>query len=285
MTDITSIINILNEIKNRIDSDVLEIYNLAAQSHVGVSFKLPMYTAQCDAVGTLNILEAIRTLGMIKQVKFYNAATSELFGNVLQSPQNETTPFNPVSPYAIAKQYAFYMTKNYREAYGLFACNGILFNHESKRRGFNFITKKICMELGKIVRGEKQYMEVGNLNALRDWGHSKDYVRAMWMILQQHYPEDFVVGTGRNYSVRQFIEISMKMVDIDIFWEGEGVNELGLCAKTGKVLVKINPKYFRPCEVETLLCDPTKITREVGWKPEISFRDMICEMVNDELDR
>ncbi len=283
LTDITSLCNILHKIKKKIGNNILEIYHLAAQSHVGISFKIPIYTAQCDALGTLNLLEAIRMTELFNQSKLYNAATSELYGNVLQTPQNEMTPFNPVSPYSIAKQYAFYMIKNYRQAYKYFCCSGILFNHESERRGFNFVTRKITLEIGKIMRKEKDYMELGNLNAKRDWGHAKDYVKAMWLMLQKDTPKDYVVGTGKQYSVRYFVECAFKCVDIDIIWEGEELNEVGKNEKTGQILVKINPKYYRPCEVDTLLSDPIKAIIELKWKREISFREMIKKMVENDL--
>jgi len=283
LTDMSSLINVLTKIKKEIGDERLEVFHLAAQSHVGISFEIPIYTAQCDAIGTLNVLEAVRMAGMMEQVRFYNAATSELFGRVLQTPQSEKTPFNPVSPYAIAKQYAFYMVKNYREAHNMFACSGILFNHESERRGFNFVTRKITLECGKIMRKEKEYMELGNLNAKRDWGHSKDYVRAMWLMLQTDEPIDYVIGTGKQHSVRYFVECSFKAVGVEIVWEGEELNEVGKNKQTGQIVVKINPKYYRPCEVETLLADPTKAQKELKWKPEISVEEMVERMVKNDL--
>ena len=226
-------------------------------------------------------LEAIR---LVKpDTKFYQASSSEMFGKVRETPQNEKTPFNPVSPYAIAKQYAFYMIKNYREAYNMFACSGILFNHESERRGFNFVTRKITLEVGKIMRKEKEYMELGNLNARRDWGHSKDYVIAMWKMLQKDTPTDYVIGTGKQHSVRYFVECSFKVVNVEIEWEGEGLNEVGKNKDNGKVVVKINPRYYRPCEVQSLLSDPKKGMVELDWKPEISFEQMIERMVKNDL--
>jgi GDPmannose 4,6-dehydratase len=278
VTDIASLNTVLFKIKKEIEDNQLEIYHLAAQSHVKISFEMPIYTSQCNAIGTLNLLESIRSLDMKDQVKLYNAATSELYGNVLQVPQNETTPFNPVSPYAIAKQYAFYMIKNYRESYGMFCCSGILFNHESPRRGFNFVTRKITLELGKIMRGEIEYMELGNLDSLRDWGHSKDYVRAMWKMLQQDIPKDYVIGTGKQHSVRYFVECAFKVVNKEIKWSGKGLKEVGKF-KDGQIVVKINPHYFRPVEVNTLLSDPTKSRNELDWYPEISFEEMVRDMV------
>jgi len=283
LTDMTSLCNVLHKIKKQIGDSRLEIYHLAAQSHVGISFEIPIYTAQCDAMGTLHLLEAVRMTDMLSQSRLYNAATSELYGRVLQTPQNEKTPFNPVSPYSIAKQYAFYMVRNYREAYNMFCCSGILFNHESERRGFNFVTRKITLEVGKIMRKEKEYMELGNLDAKRDWGHSKDYVRAMWKMLQQETPVDYVIGTGKQHSVRYFVECAFKCVDVEIEWEGKELNEVGKNKATGQIIVKINPRYFRPCEVETLLADPTKAKKELKWQPEISFEEMVSRMVKHDL--
>lgn len=283
LTDITSLCNVLYKIKKELGDNILEIYHLAAQSHVGISFEIPIYTAQCDAIGTLNLLEAIRMNDLFKQSKLYNAATSELYGEVLETPQNEMTPFNPVSPYSIAKQYAFYMVKNYRQAYNYFCCSGILFNHESERRGFNFVTRKITLEVGKIMRKEKQFMELGNLDAKRDWGHSKDYVYAMWLMLQNDSPKDYVVGTGKQYSVRYFVECAFKVVNVEIEWEGTGLNEIGRNKETKQIIVKINPRYYRPCEVETLLSDPKKAMIELKWKRKITFEDMIKRMVLNDL--
>lgn len=283
LTDITSLCNVLYKIKKELDNNILEIYHLGAQSHVGISFEIPIYTAQCDAMGTLNLLEAIRMTDLFKQSKLYNAATSELYGDVLETPQNEMTPFNPVSPYSIAKQYAFYMVKNYRQAYNYFCCSGILFNHESERRGFNFVTRKITLEIGKIMRKEKEYMELGNLDAKRDWGHSKDYCKAMWLMLQKDVPKDYVVGSGKQYSVRYFVECAFKIVNVEIEWEGTGLDEVGKNKETKQTLVKINPKYYRPCEVETLLADPKKAIIELKWKREISFEEMIKRMVLNDL--
>ncbi len=285
MTDLTSLINILTKIKKQIGDSRLEIFHLAAQSHVSISFEIPIYTAQVDAMGTLHLLESVRMTDMIKQVRLYNAATSELYGDVLEMPQNEMTPFNPVSPYSIAKQYAFYMIRNYRDAHNMFCCSGILFNHESERRGFNFVTRKITLEVGKIMRGEKQYMELGNLNAKRDWGHAKDYVRAMWLMLQKSTPKDYVIGSGKQYSVRYFVECAFKVVKKEIEWEGEGLEEVGKFKDNGQVVVKINPRYFRPCEVETLLADPKKGQIELKWRPEISFEELVERMVKADLTK
>jgi GDPmannose 4,6-dehydratase len=283
VTDISSISNVLFKIKKIIGENTLEVYHLAAQSHVKISFEMPIYTANCDAIGTLNMLEAFRMNDLMEQIRFYNAATSELFGEVLETPQNENTPFNPRSPYAIAKQYAFYMVKNYREAYNIFACSGILFNHESERRGFNFVTRKITLEVGKIYRGEKDFMELGNLDSKRDWGYSRDYCLAMWKMLQQNEPKDYVIGTGEQYTVRYFVEIAFKIANIDIVWEGEGINEIGRDKKTNKIIVKINPKYFRPTEVKTLLADPKKGMKELDWKLKVSFEEMVKKMVLNDL--
>lgn len=283
LTDMTSLCNVLHKIKKQIGDERLEIFHLAAQSHVGISFEIPIYTAQCDAMGTLHLLEAVRMTDMVEQVRLYNAATSELYGRVLESPQNEMTPFNPVSPYSIAKQYAFYMVRNYRDAHNMFACSGILFNHESERRGFNFVTRKITLEVGKIMRKEKEFMELGNLNALRDWGHSKDYVIAMWKMLQKDTPKDYVIGTGKQHSVRYFVECAFKVVNVEIEWQGEELNEVGKNKETGKIVVKINPRFHRPCEVETLLADPKKGMIELNWKPEISFEQLVERMVKNDL--
>ncbi len=283
VTDLTNLCNILRKIKKVIGSKRLEIYHLAAQSHVKVSFELPVYTAQVDAIGTLNLLEAIKMNDMTKQVRLYNAATSELFGKVLETPQSEKTQFNPVSPYSVAKQYAYYMIKNYREAYDLYACSGILFNHCSERRGFNFVTRKITLEVGKIMRNEKQYMELGNINSLRDWGYSVDYVRAMWLMLQQETPDDFVIGTGTQYTVRYFVECAFKVVDKEIIWEGDGINEIGRFKDTKQIVVKINPKYYRPLEVATLLADPTKAKTKLQWEPKVTFEELVEKMVRNDL--
>uniref|UniRef100_A0A6C0J4U3 GDP-mannose 4,6-dehydratase n=1 Tax=viral metagenome TaxID=1070528 RepID=A0A6C0J4U3_9ZZZZ len=283
LTDLTSLCNVLHKIKKVIGSNRLEIYHLAAQSHVGISFEIPIYTAHCDAVGTLHLLEAIKMTDMLEQSRLYNAATSELFGEVLQTPQNEMTPFNPVSPYAIAKQYGFYMIKNYREAYNMFACSGILFNHESERRGFNFVTRKITLGIGKIMKNEIQYIELGNIDALRDWGHAKDYIKAMFLMLQKDTPVDYVIGSGKQHSVRDFVECAFKVINKEIEWTGKGVDEIGRFKDTGQIVIKINPIYYRPCEVNTLLSDPQKGMVELKWKPEISFIQMVESMVKNDI--
>ena len=258
-----------------------EIYNLGAQSHVAVSFESPEYTADVDAMGTLRILEAIRILGLEKKARFYQASTSELYGQVQETPQKETTPFYPRSPYAVAKPYAYGTTVNYREAYGIYACNGILFNHESPRRGETFVTRKITRGLANISQGLEDCLYMGNIDALRDWGHAKDYVRLQWMMLQQDTPDDFVIATGKQYSVRQFIEWTATALGMQVRWEGEGVNEVGYA--DGKVIVRIDPRYFRPTEVETLLGDPTKAKQKLGWTPEITAQQMCAEMVAADL--
>ena len=258
-----------------------EIYNLGAQSHVAVSFESPEYTADVDAMGTLRILEAIRILGLEKKTRFYQASTSELYGLVQETPQKETTPFYPRSPYAVAKLYAYWITVNYREAYGIYACNGILFNHESPRRGETFVTRKITRGLANISQGLEDCLYMGNIDALRDWGHAKDYVRMQWMMLQQEKPEDFVIATGVQYSVRQFIEWTAKELGISLRWEGFGVEEVGFW--DDKPIVRIDTRYFRPTEVETLLGDPTKAKEKLGWVPEITAREMCAEMVAEDL--
>ena len=258
-----------------------EIYNLGAQSHVAVSFESPEYTADVDAIGTLRLLEAIRILGLEKKTRFYQASTSELYGLVQEIPQKETTPFYPRSPYAAAKMYAYWITVNYREAYGMYACNGILFNHESPRRGETFVTRKITRGLANISQGLEDCLYMGNIDALRDWGHAKDYVRMQWMMLQQDQAEDFVIATGVQYSVRQFIEWTAEELGMTIRWEGEGVNEVGYW--NDKPTVKIDPRYFRPTEVETLLGDPSKAKQILGWVPEITAQEMCAEMVASDL--
>ena len=258
-----------------------EIYNLGAQSHVAVSFESPEYTADVDALGTLRLLEAIRILGLEKKTRFYQASTSELYGLVQETPQKETTPFYPRSPYAVAKMYAYWITVNYREAYGLYACNGILFNHESPRRGETFVTRKITRGLANISQGLDDCLYMGNIDALRDWGHAKDYVRMQWMMLQQDTPEDFVIATGKQYSVRQFIEWTAQELRMELRWQGQGVEEVGYWGD--KPIVKIDPRYFRPAEVETLLGDPTKATQTLGWVPEITAQEMCREMVANDL--
>ena len=270
-----------------------EIYNLGAQSHVAVSFESPEYTADVDAIGTLRLLEAIRILGLEKKTRFYQASTSELYGLVQEIPQKETTPFYPRSPYAAAKMYAYWITVNYREAYGMYACNGILFNHESPRRGETFVTRKITRGLANIAQGLESCIYMGNLDALRDWGHAKDYVRMQWMMLQQDLPDDFVIATGVQFSVRQFIEWSAKELGVTLKFEGKGVDETATVAlivgekapalKVGDVVVRIDPRYFRPTEVETLLGDPTKAKEKLGWVPEITVQEMCAEMVASDL--
>ncbi len=259
-----------------------EIYNLAAMSHVAVSFESPEYTADVDAIGPLRILEAIRLLGLEQKTRFYQASTSELYGLVQESPQSETTPFYPRSPYAVAKLYAYWITVNYREAYGIFACNGILFNHESPIRGENFVTRKITRALSRIKLGLQQHLYLGNLNALRDWGHAKDYVEMQWLMLQQDIPEDFVIATGVQYSVRDFVTIAAKELGIDIVWSGKGLDEKGADAQ-GKCIVSVDPRYFRPTEVESLLGDPTKARTKLGWVPKITFAELVQEMVREDL--
>ena len=270
-----------------------EIYNLGAQSHVAVSFESPEYTADVDALGTLRLLEAIRILGLEKKTRFYQASTSELYGLVQESPQKETTPFYPRSPYAVAKMYAYWIVVNYREAYGIYACNGILFNHESPRRGETFVTRKITRGLANIAQGLEECLYMGNLDALRDWGHAKDYVRMQWMMLQHDKPEDFVIATGVQFSVRQFIEWSANELGITLRFEGQGVNEVAIVEKieggkapaleVGQMIVRVDPRYFRPTEVETLLGDPGKAKQKLGWMPEISVRQMCHEMVVSDL--
>jgi len=276
MTDSSSLIRIIQQVQPD------EIYNLAAQSHVAVSFEEPEYTANSDALGTLRTLEAIRILGLEKKTRFYQASTSELYGKVQEVPQSETTPFYPRSPYAVAKIYAYWITVNYRESYGIYACNGILFNHESPNRGETFVTRKITRALARIKLGLQDCLYLGNMNAKRDWGHAKDYVRMQWMMLQQVEPEDFVIATGVQYSVRDFVNIAAKEVGIEITWQGEGMNETGSDQK-GNVIVRVDPRYFRPAEVETLLGDPSKAKEKLGWTPKISFEELVAEMMREDL--
>jgi GDPmannose 4,6-dehydratase len=258
-----------------------EIYNLAAQSHVAVSFEEPEYTANSDALGTLRMLEVVRALGMEKDVRFYQASTSELFGMVQETPQNEATPFYPRSPYAVAKLYAYWITVNYREAYGMYACNGILFNHESPTRGETFVSRKITRGLTRIKQGLQRCLYLGNLNARRDWGHARDYVEAQWLMLQQARPEDFVIATGEQRSVREFVECAAAELDMHVFWEGEGLRECGFDAH-GKCIVAVDPRYFRPTEVETLLGSAKKAREKLGWKPHVSFADLVAEMIRED---
>lgn len=260
-----------------------EIYNLAAQSHVAISFEEPEYTANVDALGTLRLLEAVRILGLKDQTRIYQASTSELYGSVREVPQTEETPFYPRSPYGVAKLYAFWITVNYREAYGLYACNGILFNHESPVRGENFVSRKITMALARIHQGLQDCLYLGNLDARRDWGHARDYVRMQWMMLQQEAPRDYVIATGEQFSVRRFVELAAGQLDINITWKGEGLEEVGV-DQNGRVIVRVDPIYFRPSEVETLLGDASKAKRELGWRPEISFEELVAEMVASDLN-
>jgi GDPmannose 4,6-dehydratase len=277
MTDATNIIRIVQETQPD------EIYNLAAQSHVQVSFETPEYTANSDGMGTLRLLEAIRILGREKRTRFYQASTSELYGLVQETPQRETTPFRPRSPYAAAKLYAYWITVNYREAYGLHASNGILFNHEGPRRGETFVTRKITRAVASIAGGRKAPLYLGNLDATRDWGHAKDYARGMWLMLQQPEPDDFVLATGESHSVREFVERAFACVDRRIIWRGKGIDEIGVDAKSGATLVKVDPRYFRPTEVETLLGDARKAHQRLGWKPQILFDELVREMVESDL--
>jgi len=278
MTDSSSLIRIIQQTQPD------EIYNLAAQSHVKVSFDVPEYTAETDATGTLRLLEAVRILGLEKKTKIYQASTSELFGLVQEIPQRETTPFYPRSPYGVAKLYGFWITKNYRESYGMFAVNGILFNHESERRGETFVTRKITLAAARIAAGEQDKLYLGNLSALRDWGYARDYVECMWLMLQHETPEDFVIATGEQHSVREFTERAFHEAGIDLRWEGEGVEERGIDIATGRVLVEVDPKYFRPAEVETLLGDPTKAKELLGWNPsKTTFEELVRIMVRHDV--
>ena len=281
LTDGSNIINILYQIKETYGEqlDVLEIYNLGAMSHVKVSFEMPEYSAEVDGVGVLKLLEAIRSSGISHKTKFYQASTSELYGKVMEVPQTETTPFYPRSPYGVAKLYAYWIVKNYRESYNLFACNGILFNHESPRRGPTFVTRKITIALNNIVNGTQDKLVMGNIDAKRDWGHAKDYVEGMWRMLQAEKPEDYVLSTNEYHSVREFIEKSFKLKNIEIAWKGEGIDEIGYDKNTKKELIFISEKYFRPAEVEELLGDSTKARSVLGWKPSYSFDDLVEEMV------
>ena len=292
MTDSSSLVRIIQQTQPD------EVYNLAAQSHVAVSFEEPEYTANSDALGALRVLEAIRMLGLQETCRFYQASTSELFGKVVEIPQKETTPFYPRSPYAVAKLYAYWITVNYRESYGMYACNGILFNHESPIRGETFVTRKITRALARIVLGMQDCLYLGNMDAKRDWGHAKDYVEAQWLILQQDKPEDFAIATGIQHSVREFVELSAKELGLSLRWQGEGVDEVGIiddldssrdelpgkCPPTGSVIVRVDPRYYRPCEVETLLGDPTKSREQLSWEPRISFAEMVTEMVTSDLE-
>jgi GDPmannose 4,6-dehydratase len=275
LTDSTNLIRIIQQVQPD------EIYNLAAMSHVAVSFETPEYTANADGLGTLRILEAIRILGLEKKTKFYQASTSELYGMVQEVPQKETTPFYPRSPYAVAKLYGYWITVNYREAYGIYGCNGILFNHESPIRGETFVTRKITRALARIKLGLQDCLYLGNLDALRDWGHAKDYVEMQWLMLQQDKPEDFVIATGIQYSVRDFVNAAAKELDIAVHWQGEGIDEKGF-DQDGKCIVQVDPRYFRPTEVETLLGDPSKAKEKLGWSPKITFDELVSEMVRED---
>lgn len=278
MTDSMNLVRLIMEIKPD------EIYNLAAQSHVAVSFEEPEYTANADGVGVLRILEAVRVAGLEKTTRIYQASTSELYGKVAEIPQKETTPFHPRSPYGVAKLYGYWITKHYREAYGMYAVNGILFNHESERRGETFVTRKITLAVGNIVKGKQEKLYLGNLNAKRDWGYAKDYVECMWLMLQQEKPEDFVIATGETRTVREFVESAFACAGINLRWEGEGVEEKGIDTATGKVLVEVSPEFFRPAEVDLLLGDPTKAKEVLGWNPrKTSFKELVRRMVEHDL--
>lgn len=279
MTDSTNLIRLIREIEPS------EIYNLAAQSHVKVSFEVPEYTANTDGIGMLRLLEAVRFLGMEKSTKIYQASTSELYGKVVETPQSENTPFYPRSPYAVAKLYAFWIAKNYREAYNMFVCNGILFNHESERRGETFVTRKITLAAARIKKGMQTKLYLGNLNAKRDWGYAKDYVECMWLMLQQEKAEDFVLATGETHSVREFVTLAFKNVGIEILWQGEGLLEKGINKATKEVIIEVDPNYFRPTEVELLLGDPSKAKKKLGWNPQTtSFEELVKLMVQYDLD-
>ncbi|MFC1839877.1 GDP-mannose 4,6-dehydratase [Thermodesulfobacteriota bacterium] len=278
LTDSTNLIRIIQDVQPD------EIYNLAAQSHVQVSFETAEYTANSDALGTLRILEAIRILNLTDKTKFYQASTSELYGKVQEVPQKETTPFYPRSPYGVAKLYAYWITVNYREAYNIYACNGILFNHESPIRGETFVTRKITRALARIKLGLQDCLYIGNLNAKRDWGHAKDYVEMMWLMLQQDEPEDYVIATGKQHSVKEFVEFAARELGMDIKWGGSGVEEEGTESETGNVIVRVDPKYFRPTEVDALLGDPTKAKEKLGWTPKITFNELVKQMAQEDLE-
>jgi GDPmannose 4,6-dehydratase len=286
LSDGVNLLNILNEIKNKYNGEleVLEIYNLGAMSHVKISFDMPEYTGDIDGLGVLRLLEATRNCGIsLDRIRFYQASTSELYGKVVEVPQKETTPFYPRSPYGVAKLYGFWIVKNYRESYGMFACSGILFNHESPRRGHNFVTRKITIGLGKIVKGEQDYITLGNINSLRDWGHAKDYVKGMWLMLQQEKPDDYVLATNEYHTVREFVEKSFSYRGFDIKWKGEECNEIGYDSNTGRELIKISSKYFRPTEVDELLGDASKAIKELGWKCDYTFDALVKEMVEFDM--
>lgn len=283
LTDSSCLLNILFQIKQEYNNlEELEVYNLAAQSHVKVSFEMPEYTAQTDGLGTLRLLEAIRSSGYKEKIRFYQASTSEMYGKVQEVPQTELTPFYPRSPYGVAKVYAHWITKNYRESYDMYACSGILFNHESERRGETFVTRKITKTLGQILRGEKEKLILGNLDSKRDWGHANDYIEGMWLMLQQDSPDDYVLATNEFHSVREFVEEAFKLKDFNIKWKGEGLNEIGYDEKTGRELVFVSEKYFRPAEVEELLGDATKAKEKLNWKPKVSFPELVKRMVDND---
>ena len=286
--DMSSLTSILSSIKDimtkREEKCKLEIYNLAAQSHVKVSFEIPVYTTMTDGMGTLHLLEAVRSINLENDCKIYQASTSELYGKVIETPQTEKTPFYPRSPYGVAKLYSFWIMKNYRESYNMFCCNGILFNHESPRRGENFVTRKVTIGLGEILSGKKDCLVMGNLDSRRDWGHAKDYVKGMWMMMQRDKPDDFVLSTNEFHSVREFITKAFSIKNIEIEWRGSGLDEVGVDKNSGKILVKIDKKYYRPCEVDELLGDSTKAREEIGWTPETSFDSLIKDMVESDCD-
>lgn len=277
LTDSSALVHLVNKIQPT------EVYNLGAQSHVKVSFELAEYTGEVDALGTLRLLEAIRTCGLEKSVRFYQASTSELYGKVVETPQKETTPFYPRSPYGVAKLYSYWMVVNYREAYGMYACNGILFNHESPRRGRTFVTRKVTRAVAEIHLGHSSCLYLGNLDAKRDWGHARDYIEGMWMMLQQEQPEDFVLATNETHSVREFVERAFDCIGVTLGWQGAGEEEVGMCQKTGRVLVRIDSAYYRPTEVDLLLGDSTKAKEQLGWVPKTSFPDLVKEMVAADL--
>ena len=284
MVDSTNLIRIIGQVQPD------EVYNLAAQSHVAVSFEIPEYTAEVVGVGTLRLLEALRITGLQHTARFYQASTSELYGKVVETPQSETTPFHPRSPYGVAKLFAYWMCINYREAYGMFTCNGILFNHESAVRGETFVSRKITRAAGRIKAGLQDVLYLGNLDAKRDWGHAKDYVEAQWLILQQERPDDYVIATGEQHSVRELTELAFRQVGLDLEWQGEGVNEVGLAGKPGatggkRTVVAVDPRYFRPAEVETLLGDPSHAIRTLGWRPQYTFEQLVTEMVDSDLKK
>lgn len=279
MTDSSALLKIIQAVKPD------EVYNLAAQSHVAVSFMEPEYTANCDALGTLRLLEAIRVSGLVDRCRFYQASTSELFGAVRETPQTEATPFYPRSPYGVSKLFSFWMTVNYREAYGMYACNGILFNHESPKRGVEFVTRKITLGLSRIKAGLQSCLYLGNLDAMRDWGHARDYVRMQWLMLQQDRPDDYVIATGEHHSVREFVTTAADQLGFDLEWKGHGLQEVGIDRRTGKIVVAVDGRLYRPAEVDLLLGDAGKARRELGWIPEITFRDLVREMVQADMER